>query len=170
GMKLVLIGFESIDVETLGQSISVTKKSWRKKHEKGVAKLRRRGVMIHGGFIFGLARQTREQDLEMVDRAIKNKLTVGQFTLVTPLPGTRLFRKLDKAGRLETYDWSKYIVTECCVVKGGDGYKEALEATQRTAYKRFYSLGSLITRFNWRLSPPNQLPWLMLQTFSRAGS
>ncbi|MGD0232641.1 MAG: hypothetical protein ABSC19_20195, partial [Syntrophorhabdales bacterium] len=40
GMKLVLIGFESIDVETLGQSISVTKKSWRKKHEKGVAKLR----------------------------------------------------------------------------------------------------------------------------------
>lgn len=170
GMKLILIGFESTDSETLGQSASVAKKSWRRKYEEGVAKLRRRGVMVHGGFIFGLGRQTCEQDLEMVDWAIKNKLTVGQFTVATPLPGTRLFRKLDRAGRIETYDWSKYMGTEGCLVKGGDGYKEALEATQRVAYERFYSLSSLMTRFNWRLSPLNQLLWLMLQGFSGAGS
>lgn len=170
GMKLVVIGFESTDAETLGQSVSVAKKFWRRNYEEGVAKLRRRGVMVHGGFIFGLGRQTCEEDLKMVDWAIKNKLTIGQFTVATPFPGTRLFRKLDKAGRIATYDWSKYMGTEGCVMKGVDGYKEALEATQRAAYKRFYSLGSSMTRFNWRLSPLNQLLWLMLQTFSGAGS
>jgi radical SAM superfamily enzyme YgiQ (UPF0313 family) len=168
GLRFAVIGFESIDAETLGKSTSLAKKSWRKKYEEGVAKLHRRGVMIHGGFIFGLDHQTREQALETVNWAIKNKLTVSHFTLATPLPGTRLFRKLDRAGQIETYDWSKYgMVTECCVVKGDDGYKEELEAMQVEAYKQFFSLRSLIARFNWRLSPFNQLLWLKMQTFSR---
>jgi hypothetical protein len=59
------------------------------------------------------------------------------------------------------------MVTESCVVKGEDGYKEELEAMELEAYRRFYSFRSLARRFTWRLSPFNQLLWLMMQTFSR---
>ncbi|MGD0663221.1 MAG: radical SAM protein [Syntrophorhabdales bacterium] len=170
GMKLALIGFESTDAETLGASISAAKKSWRAKYEDGLSKLRHRGVMVHGGFILGLDGHTHDQAMKTVEWAIENKLTVSHFTLSTPLPGTGLFRRLDKAGRIDTYDWSKYMVTECCVVKGGEGYKEALEATQRTAYREFYRFGSLLRRFNPRLSPLNQLLWLMMQSLSGMGA
>jgi radical SAM superfamily enzyme YgiQ (UPF0313 family) len=170
GMKLALIGFESLNADSLGKSASPAKKSWRKQYEEGIAKLHRRGVMIHGGFIFGFDGETREQHLEAVAWAIKNRLAVGQFTLATPFPGTGLFRRLHQAGRIETYDWSKYMGIECCVIKGADGYKEALEATRRAAYREFYSLGSVVRRFNWRLSPLNQALWLMLQTFKGADS
>ena len=169
GMKLALIGFESLDAETLGTSISMAKKSWRAKYESGLSKLRSRGVMVHGGFILGLDGHTHDQAMETVEWAINNKLTVSHFTLSTPLPGTRLFRRLDKAGKIDTYDWSKYMVTECCVVKGDEGYKEALEETQRTAYRKFYRFGSLLRRINPRLSPLNQLLWLMMQSLSGMG-
>jgi radical SAM superfamily enzyme YgiQ (UPF0313 family) len=168
GLRFAVIGFESIDAETLGKATSLAKKSWRRKYEEGAAKLRRRGVMIHGGFIFGLDHQTADQAFETVEWAIRNKLTVSHFTLATPLPGSRLFRRLHKEDRIATYDWSKYgMVTESCVVKGEDGYKEALEAMEIEAYRRFYSFRSLARRFTWRLSPFNQLLWLMMQTFSR---
>jgi radical SAM superfamily enzyme YgiQ (UPF0313 family) len=170
GLKLALIGLESLNAETLGKSISAAKKSWRAKYEDGLAKLRRRGVMVHGGFIFGLDGHTHDQAMKTVDWAIENKLTVSHFTIATPLPGTRLFRKLDKAGRIDTYDWSKYMVTECCVLKGEDGFKEALEETQQTAYREFYRFGSLLRRFNPRLSPLNQLLWLMMQSLSGMAS
>ncbi len=171
GMKIAMIGFESLDAETLGNSVSIAKKLLRKKYETGVAKLHRRGVLVHGGFMFGFDHETTEKTRLTVDWAIRNGLSLSQFTLATPLPGTRLFRRLHKEGRIVTYDWSKYgLMTECCVVRGGDGYKEGLETIQRRAYKQFYSLGSVIRRFNWRLSPFSQLLWLMMQTFSGAGS
>jgi hypothetical protein len=61
------------------------------------------------------------------------------------------------------------MVTECCVGKGDDGYKEALEETQRKAYREFYRLGSLLKRFNPHLFPLNQFLWLMMQSLSGMG-
>lgn len=43
GLRFAVIGFESIDAETLGKATSLAKKSWRKKYEEGAAKLGRRG-------------------------------------------------------------------------------------------------------------------------------
>lgn len=101
----VCVGFESIDQQVLdeyhkGQSLEDIKKCISTYHDYGIA--------VHGMFMFGAENDTVESFPRTIGFAEEHGLDTAQFLLLTPVPGTQLFKKLDEQGRIFTYDWSLY--------------------------------------------------------------
>jgi len=73
-------------------------------------------------------------------------LGIVVISLLTPFPGTEVFDRLQKEGRLLHYDWEKYDLTHCVYRPQGMSPQE-LERFQSKAYLSIY-LGK-----KWRLIP-----------------
>jgi len=109
GGLFLLIGFESIDPENLK---NMNKNAWKfkqlKDYEKNIEKIHKHGVIVFGSFIFGFD----HDDTGVFEHVVKfmntNHLT-GQMTIATPLPGSRLYTKLQNENRLLYNDafWDK---------------------------------------------------------------
>ena len=65
-------------------------------------------IMILAGFIFGLD----HDDEGVFERTLRfceqNRIELPSFFILTPLPGTPLFQKIESEGRLLHKDWAKY--------------------------------------------------------------
>ena len=98
------------------------------------AEIRVRGVFLWGSDLEGVAslRQTTEL-------AISEDFDSVQFLLLTPFPGTRLFRQLERQGRLLTRDWSRYdahhVVFQPALMSSVELGEETFQA-----WRRAYSL------------------------------
>ena len=64
---------------------------------------------------------------------------------MTPYPGTPLYDRLDKAGRILTKDWSKYNQVEVVFEPKNMTVKELEEGTRKIA-KEYYSYYNIIKR------------------------
>lgn len=138
----VYIGLESINPETLklynkGQSVEDITNCIKTLHKKK--------IRIHGMFVFGSDTDTTDTIAETVRFAKKNDLESVQFLILTPLPGTRCYRDLDKEGRIITKDWSLYdahhVVYEPKLMSYYDLQLETMRAT-----KEFYSISQIVKR------------------------
>jgi len=76
--------------------------------ERGIEALNRHGFHVHGMFVFGSDEDTPETIRATARWARAQGLYSVQFLILTPLPGTRVFRELDGQGRLLARDWSLY--------------------------------------------------------------
>jgi hypothetical protein len=72
--------------------------------------------------------------LDFCERA---KLNLAEFTILTPFPGTPLFRSLEREGRLLTKDWGKYNAANV-VFRPKNFTPEGLEAFYIEMWRRFY--------------------------------
>jgi len=110
GCKALFIGFESISEQSLkqvGKSINrITE------YEEGIKRIHDSGISIIGAFIFGFD----SDGIDVFDRTIdfieRNKIELASFSILTPLPGTRLYKQLDQQGRIFDRDWAKYTCGE----------------------------------------------------------
>jgi radical SAM superfamily enzyme YgiQ (UPF0313 family) len=100
----VLIGFESLDETTL--------KSMNKRfnfatggYTKALANLRRAGVRVYGTFIFGYGHDDPSSCSEAVEFALDHGFFLAAFNHLMPFPGTPLYRRLKKDGRLLYDAW-----------------------------------------------------------------
>ena len=151
GLAMVFLGLESIDSETLAHSASAAKQRWRNKYEPAIQALHDRGVSVVGSFVIG-----SDTDPEGIGRttaqwAIKQRLDTAIFYVLTPLPGTRLFSRLQTEGRILTRDWREYDVTYCVFDPNGTKTPYDVEREASEAHRAFYSLSSIIRRI---LRPP----------------
>ena len=112
-----------------------------------------------GSFIFGFDGGDNGKILKTVEWAIKNKLDLVQFSILTPLPGTSLFKELDKQKRIETYAWTRYNTFES-VFKATGWQEGELKKKIKKAYKKFYSYSSILKRIN-KLPALHLLAYLM---------
>jgi len=110
GCKALFIGFESISEQSLkqvGKSINrITE------YEEGIKRIHDSGISIIGAFIFGFD----SDGIDVFDRTIdfieRNKIELASFSILTPLPGTRLYKQFDQQGRIFERDWAKYTCGE----------------------------------------------------------
>ncbi len=72
-----------------------------------------------------------------VDWAVDNVLTTATFHIMTPYPGTRLYRQMQRAGRLTTTNWDLYD-TRHVVYRPARLSPAALKAGYEWAYREFY--------------------------------
>jgi len=105
GCYYVYIGLESVSPAVL--------ESYHKRQSVGeiegvIREFDRRGIRIHGMFIFGADEDTTETVRETARFARKHHLASAQFAILVPLPGTPVFETLEREGRLLTRDWSRY--------------------------------------------------------------
>ncbi|GAX59147.1 Fe-S oxidoreductase [Candidatus Scalindua japonica] len=100
------IGFESIKPENLDL---MNKKINRvEEYKKSIDKIHSQGIYVYGAFITGNDGDSIEDFKKLVDFINDNNITEVQITVLTPCPGTKLSKDLDKESRILHKDWNKY--------------------------------------------------------------
>jgi radical SAM superfamily enzyme YgiQ (UPF0313 family) len=104
GCQGVLIGFESLDPETL---IRMNKRfnTMKGGYDAALAKLRRHGLRVYGTFVFGYDLDTKASFAPAVDFALRHRFYLTAFNHLTPFPGTALYQRLQAEGRLQYEAW-----------------------------------------------------------------
>jgi len=129
GFKSLSIGFDSISQETMN---TVGKKINKVENYKEVVKkIYDYGFSVIGCFIFGF--DTDKPDIfETTSQAISQlDLDCIRVNILTPLPGTPIFHKMDQEKRILTYDWSKYDYQHVVFQPKHMSPNELLEGTKR---------------------------------------
>lgn len=138
----VYIGLESVNPATLK---AYNKNQSVEDIENCIKTLHKKGIRIHGMFVFGSDQDTTDTIAETVRFAKKNDLESVQFLILTPLPGTKCYRDLESEGRIITKDWALYdahhVVYQPKLMSYYDLQKETLRAI-----REFYTLGSIVKR------------------------
>jgi radical SAM superfamily enzyme YgiQ (UPF0313 family) len=106
GCAGLLIGIESVSQKSL-EKMNKRFNSIQKHYEL-IKKLHKHNIAIMGCFVFGSDEDDKSIFKETVDFCVKTGLDLPRFTVYTPFPGTPLFTRLKKEGRILTEDWSKY--------------------------------------------------------------
>ncbi len=136
GMRSVFVGFETLNNGNLQQSNK--QQNIGKDYEAAISRLHALGIMINGSFVFGLDNDDKDVFKRTVDWAVKNALTTCTFHVLTPYPGTALFKEMEKQGRILHNNWNLYDTRQ--VVYKTIGLNEAeLKAGYDWAYQSFYS-------------------------------
>ena len=105
GCARVCIGFESINEDTLKL---FNKRSTPEKNSLAIERFHKAGISIHGMFIIGADTDSKETIKETVKYAKEKRIDTAQFTLMVPLPGTKMTEKLEADKRVISHDWHLY--------------------------------------------------------------
>lgn len=105
GCEIVYIGFESINPQSLKdmnkhQTVDDIKRSIRVFHDNGIE--------VHGMFIVGNDADTKDVFKMTADFCRDSKIDYVQYSILTPLPGTRTYAKLEKEQRILHKEWELY--------------------------------------------------------------
>lgn len=150
GCKALFVGFESISqtqLEKVGKRFNPIEK-----YEELVHRLHDAGIAVIGSFMFGLDGDDEDVFERTADFAEKVEMDIGQFSILTPLPGTKLYRDLESAKRIVVRDWSRYNGSHVTFEPVGMS-PEALENGFQWVYERFYSWRSILRRVGKRITP-----------------
>jgi len=106
GCSGLLIGLESLcDLALTG-----TKKAFNdpEQYKELIRVLHGHGIALQGCFAFGLDGDTTDVFDRTAEFCIEVAVDLPRFAIVTPFPGTPLYKRLDAEGRILTRDWSLY--------------------------------------------------------------
>jgi radical SAM superfamily enzyme YgiQ (UPF0313 family) len=106
GCTGVFVGFESLNAGNLADARKRTPAP--DDYARRVELLHRYGIQVNGSFVLGFDHD-RPDVFERTVRWIEaNRLECATFHILTPYPGTPLFRQLEAEGRILHRDWDKY--------------------------------------------------------------
>lgn len=99
------------------------------------------GLYSHGTYMFGLPKETKYTIKKTIDFAFSLNSTSSQFSIATPLPGTKFYEMAEVNNWLLTKDWSKYEGANSSVVKlPGLEPQEILDAIRYAKKKRILQI------------------------------
>lgn len=135
GLRSIFVGFETLTPENLRRS---NKRQNLGRDYKAVAdRLHSLGIMINGSFVFGMDDDGDEVFRRTVDWAVDHGITTATFHILTPYPGTQLYARMMREGRIVSHDWNLYD-TRHVVYRPAQLKPEALKAGYDWAYREFY--------------------------------
>ena len=140
GMRSVFIGFETLSKGNLIQSNK--RQNIGKDYEEAIQRLHSLGVMINGSFVFGLDEDDPDVFERTVEWAVKNALTTCTFHILTPYPGTRLFKDMEAQGRILHRNWDQFDTRQVVYKTVGLTAPELKQGYDR-AYRSFYSWSNI---------------------------
>ncbi|KKL97676.1 hypothetical protein LCGC14_1832090, partial [marine sediment metagenome] len=105
GCTTVYVGLESINLQSLKE---MNKKQGLEDIERTIKVFHDNGIAIHGMFILGNDTDTKDVFERTSDFSIKTGLDYVQYSILTPLPGSRTYSQFEKEGRLLHKKWDFY--------------------------------------------------------------
>jgi len=114
GCTYLLLGFESVNSASLrrvGKSFDQADR-----YRAVVERLHEFGIIIQGCFIFGFDEDEPSVFASTLEWINQVRVDIPRFALYTPYPRTRLFRRLQREGRLLHTNW-KYYDTQHVVIR-----------------------------------------------------
>jgi radical SAM superfamily enzyme YgiQ (UPF0313 family) len=152
GCTGVFIGFESLADENLVAARKKTPKTID--YARRVRILHDNGIQVNGSFVLGFDHDRKDVFARTAEWVEANRLECATFHVLTPYPGTPLFRQMEAAGRLLHRDWSLYD-TAHAVFRPTHMTPEELEQGYAWIYERLFSHASILRRRpeDWRAVP-----------------
>lgn len=147
GLRAMSFGVESVSPATLKK---VGRRPIPEGHQRAMlARCRELGIVTAAFYVFGFGEDTRDSIAATIDFSIELGSTVAQFKVLTPYPGTPLFKRM--ASSITEKDWERF-----------DGFTPTFTHGTLTssdlrlllghAYTRFYIRPSFLTNY-LRISP-----------------
>jgi radical SAM superfamily enzyme YgiQ (UPF0313 family) len=119
-------------------------------YEEAFRRFHRHGIAVLGGFIYGLDSDTPADLRRRTEYIVSTGVDAFQLTMLTPLPGTRLFHTLRDQGRLLytnfPADWDHYDMLEV-THKPGSMPPEQLAVVGRHCGRQVYGRRSIWGKF-----------------------
>lgn len=141
GCKMVFLGVEAEDIGAL-QDVNKQLNISVQNYEELFRRINQYSIAVLGAFIYGMDSDTPESIRRRTDYIVTSGVDVMQTTFLTPLPGTRLFDRLQKEDRLLytdfPADWDYYDMTEV-VYKPALMTPLELQEAMRKSVNRLYS-------------------------------
>ncbi|HMI08057.1 MAG TPA: radical SAM protein [Flavobacterium sp.] len=141
GLRSLFVGFETFSPANLRQGNK--KQNLEKDYVTAVKKLHSLGIMINGSFVFGLDDDDKDVFKRTVDWGVENAITTSTYHVLTPYPGTKLYKNMESQDRILTKNWNLYD-TRNVVYKTANLTPEELKNGYDWAYKEFYSWKNII--------------------------
>jgi radical SAM superfamily enzyme YgiQ (UPF0313 family) len=137
------VGFESVSQAALDN----IKKTHNKVEDfkKMIKRVHDHGMSIQGGIIFGFDEDHPDIFDTTLEKIHELEIDVLEVNILTPYPGTPLFDKMEREGRLITRDWSRYNQVDVVFKPKNMTEKELWEGARKVA-KEFYAWPNLIKR------------------------
>jgi radical SAM superfamily enzyme YgiQ (UPF0313 family) len=156
GCKQLFLGLESISQ----QSMAEVKKGFNRTNEYSaiIQRIHSHGIAVQAGIVFGFDHDTPAIFKDTVDFLEEAGVQNATFNILTPFPGTPLFRRMEAEGRILTRDWRKYNSRQDVVYEPKRMSVPELLAGFAYANRRFYSLSSTARRLS---RSPVQLWWTL---------
>jgi radical SAM superfamily enzyme YgiQ (UPF0313 family) len=141
GLRSLFVGFETLSEANLREQ--------RKPHNLGrdygaaIRRLHDLGVMVNGSFVFGMDGDDSGVFDRTVDWAVEQGIETATFHILTPYPGTALYARMEKAGRILHTHWdlfdTRHVVYQPALMTA-----KTLEEGYWRAYRRFYRWRSIL--------------------------
>ncbi len=132
GLKAVKYGIESADpglLESVGKGMDLDLAI------KNVELTKSLGIKVHLTFMFGIPGETKETVEKTVQLSKKLNPESVQFSIMTPLPGTKIYDELLGCGHLKVTDWEKMDGYFSSVVRTEQMSSEELEEAVKYAWR-----------------------------------
>lgn len=147
GCRSLFVGFESLSPENMrGNNKMVNATA---DYAAACRRFHDAGIMINGSFVFGFDCDGPDVFDRTVEFAVENKILTATFHVLTPLPGTPAFSRLEAEGRILHRDWA-YYDTDHAVFQPRRMTPDELESGHKRACRDFVSYGSILRR-SWGL-------------------
>lgn len=157
GCRGLLLGLESIRPANLrGASKSFNRPG---RFKEVVALLHGHRIAVYGCFVFGMDHDTPDVFLETARFAVDAQIDLPRFAIATPFPGTALYQRLEREGRILTRNWELYDGQHVVFEPAGMSVRQLQVGTEQ-AWKYVYSMSSIATRLRGSPAPP----WVGLTT------
>ena len=140
GLRSLFVGFETLNPESLRAQSK--HHNLRGDYVAAVRRLHDLGVMVNASFVFGMDEDDSSVFERTVEWAIEQGIETATFHILTPYPGTALYRRMETEGRILHRNWELYD-TRHVVYRPQGITVEELEAGYWQAYRDFYRWGSI---------------------------
>lgn len=145
GCTGVFIGFESLSDTNLAEARKRTPRT--EDYARRVRLLHDHGIQVNGSFVLGFDQDRREVFRTLAEWIEATRLECATFHILTPYPGTPLYRQLEGEGRILHREWALYD-TGHVVFRPRHLSPEELASGYDWLYRRTFSLTSI-----WRRRP-----------------
>jgi len=163
GCQGLLIGFESMNPDNLrqmGKGVNLAQGDF----EQAMVNLRKYGIRVYGTFVFGYDNDTPESFDRAYDFAVRHGLYLCGFNHLVPMPGTPLYQRLEKEGRLLHDAWwlDDAYTYNTVPFRPARMTPEEVRKCCLQARRRFYSLPVTLRR---AFHPSNRSDWMFFKAF-----
>jgi radical SAM superfamily enzyme YgiQ (UPF0313 family) len=136
GLRSLFVGFETLNPDNLVEQHKY--QNMKRDYSAAVRRLHDLGVMINGSFVFGMDGDDASVFERTVEWAIGQGIETSTFHILTPYPGTALYKRMAAEGRLTETNWDLYD-TRHTVFRPARMTGRQLEEGYWRAYRQFYT-------------------------------
>ena len=143
GCRGLLIGFETVSLESLAESAK--KFNTHQSYDLVVQKLHDCGIAIMGTFVFGFDADGKDIFARVTEFAVRSKIDLPRYSILTPFPSTPLYRRLNSENRILHQNWEMYD-GQHVVYRPAQMSADELQTGVEWAWKETYSWANIARR------------------------